>query len=96
MVDVVWFNDRKMPHTFFEVEHTSDFDASLLKFLKFQDFYCQFRIVASENKEREYAGKISHFAYKAIANRTKFTSYKVLSDYHSKAHAAAAAKRFWD
>ena len=28
-VDVIWFNERLMPHTFFEVEHSTDFQNSL-------------------------------------------------------------------
>jgi len=32
-VDVTWFNERKLPDSFFEVEHTTDIQNSLLKFL---------------------------------------------------------------
>ena len=30
-IDVIWFNDRHMPHSFFEVEHSTDIQNSLLK-----------------------------------------------------------------
>lgn len=38
-VDVTWFNGRQMPNSFFEVEHTTDIQNSLLKFHDLQDFY---------------------------------------------------------
>ena len=31
-VDVIWFNERNLPHSFFEVEHSTDIQNSLLKF----------------------------------------------------------------
>ncbi|WP_373493327.1 hypothetical protein [Aquiflexum sp.] len=31
-IDVIWFNNRKMPSSFFEIEHTTDIYNSLLKF----------------------------------------------------------------
>ena len=37
-IDVVWFNNRKFPARLFEVEHTTDFYNSLLKFNELQDF----------------------------------------------------------
>lgn len=37
-VDVVWLNERKMPNSLFEVEHSTDIQNSLLKFSDLQDF----------------------------------------------------------
>ena len=37
-VDVTWFNERKLPRAFFEIEHAGDIQNSLLKFVEFQDF----------------------------------------------------------
>jgi len=47
-IDVIWFNDRQMPHSFFEVEHSTDIKNSLLKFFDLQDFYSQMVIVADK------------------------------------------------
>ena len=47
-VDVIWFNDRQMPHSFFEVEHSTDIQNSLLKFIDLQDFAARMVIVADE------------------------------------------------
>src|SRR5690625_3475011 len=37
-VDVIWFNERNFPDSFFEVEHTTDIQNSLLKFNDLRDF----------------------------------------------------------
>jgi len=89
-VDVIWFNSRRMPSSFFEVEHTTAFDNSLLKFVLFQDFHIEFRIVAAEDRQREYQAKIAHPSFEAIAKRTKFRSYEYISELHAKTHALAA------
>ena len=94
-VDVIWFNERKMPDSFFEVEHTTGFDNSLLKFVNFRDFKIDFRIVASKHRQREFAAKITHPSFTSIADRTKFTSYDLVSELHSKAHEISALELEW-
>jgi hypothetical protein len=74
-VDVIWFNERKMPHSFFEVEHSTDFQNSLLKFFELQDYYANFYIVSDENRKREYEKKIRRDAFRPIQKRVKFVSY---------------------
>ena len=51
-IDVTWFNVRKMPSMFFEVEHAADIYNSLLKFVELQDFYTDFYIVASDVRKK--------------------------------------------
>ena len=41
-VDVIWFNERIMPSSFYEVEHTTDIKNSLSKFYELQDFNAGF------------------------------------------------------
>ena len=41
-IDVIWFNERKFPSAFFEVEHSTDFQNSFSKFIDLQDFYSDF------------------------------------------------------
>jgi hypothetical protein len=94
-VDVIWFNTRWMPSAFFEIEHTTGFDNSLLKFVHFQDFNIDFRIVAAKTRQKEYAAKITHPSFAAIAGRTKFTSYELVSELHAKAHEVAALENQW-
>jgi len=83
-IDVVWFNDRKMPNTFFEVEHSTNFQNALVKFMEFQDFNVQFRIVADKNRKKEYLSKISNSLFKPLLNNIKFIEYEKLSELHSR------------
>ena len=50
-IDVTWFNARKMPTAFFEVEHSTDIQNSLGKFVDLQDFHTNFWIVAPKARE---------------------------------------------
>jgi len=83
-IDVVWFNERRMPDSFFEIEHSTDIQNSLLKFLELQDFNVKFRIVADINRKREYQAKLSYSAFKAVSERVKFIDYETVSELHSK------------
>ncbi len=83
-IDVVWFNERKMPHSFFEVEHSTDIQNSLLKFIELQDFNAQFRIVADKNRKREFQSKLSYTAFRPILEQVRFIDYETVSELHSK------------
>lgn len=83
-IDVTWFNERKLPHSFFEVEHSTDFKNSFLKFVELQDFNAEFRVVANKQKEKLFYSVISMTAFKPIVNKVKFLSYDLLSDLHTK------------
>lgn len=77
-VDVIWFNIRQMPHSFFEVEHSTDIHNSLIKYTELQDFYSRMVIVADENRLREYKYKLEKSVFKEIGNRVKFLGYDSL------------------
>lgn len=83
-VDVLWFNERKFPHAFFEVEYSTDFKNSLLKFVELQDFNSEFRVVADKLRERQYRQSVEMSAFKVIAHRVKFLSYDTLAELHTK------------
>jgi len=83
-VDVVWFNDRNMPHSFIEVEHSTDIYNSLLKFLELQDFNSGFCIVADKSRSREFQSKLMSTAFKDIKRRTTFFDYDKTSLWHTK------------
>ncbi len=85
-VDVTWFNDRHMPHSFFEVEHSTDIYNSLLKFIELQDFNARFWIAADQARQKEFKDKLALSAFKEIALRVKFISYDEISTLHSKEH----------
>lgn len=77
-VDVTWFNARQMPHSFFEVEHSTDVQNSLLKFYDLQDFNARMIIVADDKRRAEFDEKRQRSALDAIKDRVKFLGYEML------------------
>ncbi|KKP28231.1 MAG: hypothetical protein UW45_C0059G0004 [Parcubacteria group bacterium GW2011_GWC2_44_22] len=67
-IDVCWFNIRKMPSVLFEIEHSTDMQNSLLKFVELQDFTANFFIVADKARKEEYSGKLALNAFVPIKN----------------------------
>jgi hypothetical protein len=94
-VDVVWFNQRKFPSEFIEVENTTDMHGAFLKFVFFDAFSSTFRVVAPAARWGEFESKLSHPSFVSVARRTKFTSYDVVADMHTKASQAAALEEAW-
>ena len=88
-VDVIWFNTRNLPHTFFEVEHSTDIYNSLRKFGEFQDFRARLYIVADPLRQAEYNDKIAATAYAEIRPLVEFYPYDKLITLH--AHQAQLA-----
>lgn len=85
-VDVIWFNERKMPSSFFEVEHSTDIYNSLIKFSDLNDFFSNFCIVADFARKREFEAKISANVFKELKKRTSFMSYEELSEVHTNTY----------
>ncbi len=85
-VDVIWFNDRKMPASFFEIEHSTDFQNSLLKFVEVQDFCAELYIVSDEARKREFERKISQNAFRPIQRRVKFVDYEKIALWHTRTY----------
>lgn len=83
-IDVIWFNVREMPDSLFEVEHSTNIQNSLLKFVELQDFHSNFFIAAHKLRQAEFHTKISMAAFKPICPRTKFIDYEKVSLWHSK------------
>lgn len=85
-IDVVWFNERDMPNSFFEVEHSTNIQNSLLKFLELQDFHTDFFIVADKVRQKEFISKITLSAFRPIQKRVKFINYTQVSAWHTKVY----------
>ncbi len=83
-IDVTWFNERKMPSNFFEVEHSTDIKNSLGKFVQLQDFHTRFYIVADIARKREYEDKLNLSMFKSVQSRVNFIDYESLSNWHTK------------
>jgi hypothetical protein len=92
-IDVTWFNSRKYPNSFFEIEHSTDIYKSLLKFVEFQDFRVNFYIVADNLRRAEFESKISISAFTPIKPFVKFRDYDTISELHSKISASVLAER---
>ena len=69
-----------MPDSFFEVEHSTDIQNSLMKFYDLQDFYTRMFIVADEKRHEEYDKKMSYNSFSKMKNdkRVAFLSYDEL------------------
>ena len=79
-IDTIWFNERNMPHSFFEVEHSTDIQNSLLKFNDLQDFYVRMAIVADIKRKPEFDAKMRFHAFDdlRVYKRVSFLSYDAL------------------
>lgn len=95
-VDVIWFNDRKFPVEFIEVENTTDMLSALLKFAILDAFFATFRIVAPAARKQEFESKLAHPSFKALTGRTKFTSYDTVAEWHAKLSAARLLEQQWE
>lgn len=84
-IDVIWFNSRLMPNSFFEVEHSTDIQNSLLKYMDLQDFFVRMFIVADENRRAEFAQKRNYKAFEEIAGRVHLLTYdSLIKQYESE------------
>ena len=86
-IDVIWFNEHKMPHSFFEVEHSTDIQNSLLKFNDLSDFFVRMIIVADESRRKEFQKKMEFNAFSTLLrnNRVEFLSYDGLDKQYQNA-----------
>ena len=92
-IDVTWFNERRFPNSFFEIEHSTDFNNSLLKFIEFQDFKVNFIIVADNRRQREYESKISSSAFSPIKAQVRFFNYDAVAELHTKISETIIAEK---
>lgn len=83
-IDVTWFNERRYPNSFFEIEHSTGIYRSLLKFVELQDFKASFYIVADQHRKREFESKLSLAAFQPIFKHVKFLNYNDVAKLHSK------------
>ena len=92
-IDVTWFNKRRYPSAFFEVEHSTDIHRSLLKFMEFQDFRVEFHIVADQHRKAEFESKLSLTAFSPIRKLVKFWNYDAVSTLHSRMSETVLAEQ---
>ena len=85
-IDVIWFNDHRMPHSFYEIEHSTDIQNSLLKFNDLKDFSARMVIVADEKRRAEFGNKMNYAAFDALRSnkRVAFLSYESLDKQYEQ------------
>ena len=85
-IDVIWFNEHKMPHSFYEIEHSTDIQNSLLKFNDLKDFSARMVIVADEKRHDEFSSKMNYAAFNALREdkRVAFLSYESLDKQYEQ------------
>ena len=85
-IDVIWFNDHRMPHSFYEIEHSTDIQNSLLKFNDLKDFSARMVIVADEKRHAEFGNKMNYAAFNALREnkRVAFLSYESLDKQYEQ------------
>lgn len=85
-IDVIWFNEHRMPHSFYEVEHTTDIQNSLLKFNDLKDFSARMVIVADGKRYSEFESKMHYSAFDVLREekRVSFLSYESLDKQYEQ------------
>ena len=84
-IDVIWFNEREMPHSFFEVESSTEIQNSLTKYIDLQDFYVRMFIVADKRRRPEYQAKLTRSSFEEIKDRVKFLDFETLVKQYENA-----------
>lgn len=80
-VDTIWFHETKdflMPQSYFEVEHSTDIQNSLLKYADLRDFSAKKYIVADSKRRPEFEQKMRYLAFDKLKDQIKFLSYDEL------------------
>ena len=90
-VDVIWFNERKMPYAFYEVEHTTDIKNSLSKFYELQDLFAKFYIVADSCRKKEFEDKLNVSMFAPLQKRVDFLDYRRVVDKYDGLTKALSA-----
>ena len=96
-IDVIWFNERNMPDSFFEVEHSTDISNSLQKFNDLQDFHTKMFIVADIKRYNEYKYKLDYVSFNLIRKdkRVAFLSYQELEKQYEQIIAKQKFQTQW-
>lgn len=76
-IDVIWFNSRNFPNTIFEIENSTNFRNSLVKFVELQDFNSKMVLIApnEQSKINKYQQEIEKAAFACIKSRVEFYNY---------------------
>ena len=82
--DCIWFNERKMPYAFYEVEYSTNIKNSINRFYELQDFRAKFFIVADKRRFSEFKSIISESIYNPIREFVCFADYESIAKQFEK------------
>ncbi len=96
-IDVIWFNERNFPNTVFEIENSTNFRNSLVKFVELQDFKTSMIMIAPENesKRNKFNQEIEKSAFTTIKDRVKFYDYNFVEELYNSQVASQKYKSFF-
>ena len=93
-IDVIWFNERNFPNSIFEVEHSTNFRNSLVKFVELQDFQTKMILVAPKEKRNKFEQEIKKSAFSSIKNKVEFHNYESIEKLYNAQIQAEENKLF--
>lgn len=82
-IDVIWFNKRNFPEKVFEVEDSTDFRSSLVKFTELQDFKTAFYLISALERKTKYEREVVKSAFQSIFDRCNFVSYNEIEKFYN-------------
>ena len=85
-VDVIWFNERRMPFRFYEIEHSTNITNSLDKFYELQDFRADF-ILLRMSRRNQFNSLMERNIYSSIRGYVRFFNYDNLINQYSRESA---------
>ncbi|MCL2327152.1 MAG: hypothetical protein FWC39_01425 [Bacteroidetes bacterium] len=96
-IDVIWFNQRQFPNTIIEIENSTNFRNSLVKFVDLQDFNANMIMVApnEQSKINKFQQEITKAAFASIKNRVKFYDYEYVEKLYNHQLASQSFKSFF-
>ena len=92
-IDVIWFNERRMPASLFEVEYTTSFLRSLEKFSTLRDYAADMYIVSNRKRMKTFERKKLGPAFSDMQKRIQFWSFEKLGRLHEAEARRMAAER---
>ncbi len=96
-IDVIWFNERNFPNSVYEIENSTNFRNSLVKFVELQDFNTKMALIApnGEIKKRKFLQEIEKSAFVSIKDRVKYYDYEFIENLYTHQLASKQFKEFF-
>ena len=97
-IDVIWFNKRHFPQRIFEVENSTNFRNSLVKFVELQDFNVSMNIIIpnDKNKKDKFNQEIEKIEFADIRSRVKCYTYDYIEGLYASQIASKQYADFFD